>query len=336
MRKALLWRLVSLAVAVVLVLGLTSARKHDVITIFTVGDSTMADKQLKNDNQERGWAMMLQGWFSEQVHVDNHAVNGRSTKSFIDEGRWQKVLDRIKPGDYVVIQFGHNDEKPDPKRHTVAGGSFDDNLRRFVNEARERGAQPVLMNAVVRRNYQLTPPAGEDEALRGAAYKEYSGAEVDTIVDTHGDYAEAPRRVARELGVPFVDATRITRDLENSLGKEGSRKLHMNFKPGEHPSIPDGRGDNTHYRVEGARRVSGLMAEALCQEVPALKRYLRHYDLVVDANGRGDYFTVQQAYDAAPTGKKTTILVGDGEWQKPQKVKGKRVKFTLRSGARWK
>lgn len=325
-----------MAAASVLVLALLSAKKHDVITVFTVGDSTMADKSLKNDNQERGWAMMLQGWFTEQVRVDNHAVNGRSTKSFIDEGRWQKVLDLIRPGDYVVIQFGHNDEKPDPKRHTVAGGSFDDNLRRFVREARERGAQPVLMNAVVRRNYQLKPPAGEDEALRDAAYKEYTGEEVDTIVDTHGAYAEAPRRVAREMGVPFVDATRITRDLENSLGKEGSRRLHMNFKPGEHPSLPDGRGDNTHFRVEGARRVSGLLAEALCQQVPALKRYLRHYDLVVDANGRGDFFTVQEAYDAAPLGRKTTILVGDGTWTKPAKVKGKRVKFTLRSGARWK
>ena len=336
MRKSKFSRLLSVAAASVLVLALLSAKKHDVITVFTVGDSTMADKSLKNDNQERGWAMMLQGWFTEQVRVDNHAVNGRSTKSFIDEGRWQKVLDLIRPGDYVVIQFGHNDEKPDPKRHTVAGGSFDDNLRRFVREARERGAQPVLMNAVVRRNYQLKPPAGEDEALRDAAYKEYTGEEVDTIVDTHGAYAEAPRRVAREMGVPFVDATRITRDLENSLGKEGSRRLHMNFKPGEHPSLPDGRGDNTHFRVEGARRVSGLLAEALCQQVPALKRYLRHYDLVVDANGRGDFFTVQEAYDAAPLGRKTTILVGDGTWTKPQKVKGKRVKFTLRSGARWK
>ncbi|MBO4825762.1 MAG: pectin esterase [Prevotella sp.] len=336
MRKPLFYRLVTQAVAVVLMLVLISARKHDVVTIFTVGDSTMADKSLKNDNQERGWGMMLAGWFDEQVRVDNHAVNGRSSKSFIDEGRWQKVLERIRPGDYVIIQFGHNDEKSDPKRHTVSGGSFDDNLRRFVREARERGAQPVLMNAVVRRNYLLVPPAGEDESLRQTAYKDYSGEEVDTLVDTHGDYIVAPRRVAREMGVPFIDANRITRDLENSLGKEGSRKLHMNFKPGEHPSLPDGRGDDTHYRVQGARRVSGLLAEALCEQVPALKRHLRHYDLVVSSEGRGDFFTVQQAYDAVPTDRKTTILVGNGEWEKPAKVKGKRVKYVLRSGARWK
>ena len=81
------------------------------ITIFMIGDSTMADKDLTGGNPERGWGQMLPGFLSEEIRVDNHAVNGRSTKSFIDEGRWDKVLSLLKKGDYVFIQFGHNDEK---------------------------------------------------------------------------------------------------------------------------------------------------------------------------------------------------------------------------------
>ncbi|WP_288180115.1 rhamnogalacturonan acetylesterase, partial [Bacteroides sp. CAG:633] len=124
------------------------------ITIFMIGDSTMADKDLTGGNPERGWGQMLPGFLSEEIRVDNHAVNGRSTKSFIDEGRWDKVLSLLKKGDYVFIQFGHNDEKTDPKRHTDAGGgSFDANLKRFVTEARAKGAIPVLFNSIVRRNF---------------------------------------------------------------------------------------------------------------------------------------------------------------------------------------
>ena len=136
-------------------LCLLSAFKADKpqLTIFMIGDSTMANKNLTGGNPERGWGQMLPGFLSEEVQVDNHAVNGRSTKSFIDEGRWEKVRNRIKKGDYVFIQFGHNDEKADPKRHTDAGGSFDDNLRKFVNETRAQGGIPVLFNSIVRRNF---------------------------------------------------------------------------------------------------------------------------------------------------------------------------------------
>lgn len=124
-----------------------------VITIFMIGDSTMADKSLQGQNPERGWGHVLPGFFTEEVRVDNHAQNGRSSKSFIDEGRWERVISQVKKGDYVFIQFGHNDEKPDEARHTVPGGSFDDNLRRFVRETQEKGGIPVLFNSIVRRNF---------------------------------------------------------------------------------------------------------------------------------------------------------------------------------------
>ena len=132
-------------------------------TVFMIGDSTMANKDTTGGKQERGWGMVLQQYFDSHVLVDNHAVNGRSTKSFINEGRWDKVLAKIKPGDYVFIQFGHNDEKPQPERHTDPGTTFDDNLRKFVNETRSKGGIPVLFNAVVRRNFALKVQKNDDD-----------------------------------------------------------------------------------------------------------------------------------------------------------------------------
>ena len=107
-----------------------------VITIFMIGDSTMANKKIDGGNPERGWGMVLPGFFSEDIRIDNHDANGRSAKSFISEGRWEKVISKVKKGDYVFIQFGHNDEKADSTRHTDPGSTFDENLRRYVNETR--------------------------------------------------------------------------------------------------------------------------------------------------------------------------------------------------------
>lgn len=214
---------------VLAVLAISSFRADKTKTIFMIGDSTMANKDISGDKQERGWGMMLQNYFDDGIIVDNHAVNGRSSKSFINEGRWKAVLDRIMPGDYLIIQFGHNDEKTDSARHTTPGTTFDANLRRFVREAREKGATPILMNSVVRRNFSDSKTAVADDDLRDNSSKQL--AEGDTLIDTHGEYLVSPRRVAKEMGVVFVDANKITHDLEQSMGKEGSKKLHMIFKP---------------------------------------------------------------------------------------------------------
>lgn len=329
MRIARQTHLITLAMLMVL---MTSSSRH-VITIFMIGDSTMANKPIANGNPERGWGMVLQGFFKEGVRIDNHAVNGRSSKSFIDEGRWDVVKERINPGDYVLIQFGHNDEKPDPKRHTVPGSTFDDNLRKFVRETREKGGVPVLMNAVVRRNF-VAPLDGsaEDEALRDSKFGQVVN-EGDVLIDTHGDYRFAPKNVAQEMNVPFIDANRVTHDLEQKLGPEQSKRLHMWFLSGENPAVPDGRQDNTHYSIYGAHVVAGLLADAIVHEIPPLKKYVRHYDYIVAADGTGNYLDLQQAVDDAPMGKKTKILVLNGEWQEPVISRGKKIKFILDSQA---
>ena len=262
--------------ALLVLVTLTSLKPDRLTTIFVIGDSTAAKKDLSTGSPERGWAMALQEYFdSTYIRVDNHAVNGRSSKSFIDEGRWDKVLSLIRPGDYVIIQFGHNDEKAQPARHTDPGSTFDYNLARFVRETREKGGIPVIMNPVVRRNFATkTVKNDDDEALRNTTFAD--GAKVtegDSLIDTHKLYAVAPRDVAMRMNAHFVDANRITHDLEQSLGVEGSKKLHMWYKPGEHPALPQGRQDNTHYNIYGAHVVAGLLSEALVKEIPVLGKY---------------------------------------------------------------
>ena len=308
------------------VLLFTASNK--VTTIFIVGDSTAAEKKNVQTNPERGWGMVLQGCFDEKVIVDNHAVNGRSSKSFMDEGKWQVVLNKIKPGDYVFIQFGHNDEKPDPKRHTDANTTFAANLRRYVEETRSKGGIPVLFNPVVRRCWFIaTDKNDDDEKLRNTTFDSDEVINSDTLVDTHGDYALVPCQIAKEMKVTFIDATQITHDIESQLGAVESRKLHMWFRPGEVATIPQGRKDNTHYNVYGAHIVANALAQAIGEQIPLLKKHIRHYDYVVSQEGRGNYMTLQDAVDAVPVGKKVTILVLDGVWSKPHYNKNKNIKI---------
>ena len=323
-----------------LALLLVSAAPDKTTTIFIIGDSTAANKDISKGKQERGWGMVLQSYFDDNIRVDNRALNGRSSLSFINEGRWDAVLKSMKPGDYVIIQFGHNDEKPKADRHTDPGSTFDYNLAKFVRETREHGGIPVLMNCVVRRNFFVkAPEIDDDEKLRTQTFKDgVKMVEGDTLIDTHGLYRVAPRDVAQRMNVHFVDANKITHDLEQGLGTEASKKLHMWFLPGTEPSEPKGKQDNTHYSVYGAHVVARLLADALCQEVPVLKKYRCDADYTVDRNGRGQYLTLDDALAAAKADAKAdaTIQILGGEWDKPQLPKKSKIKFILRQNASWK
>ena len=298
------------------VLFLSAFRSDRVITVYMIGDSTMANKSLDAGNQERGWGHVLGGYFTEDVRVENHAVNGRSSKSFIDEGRWDAVVNKIRPGDYVFIQFGHNDEKADPKRHTDPGTTFDGNLRKFVRETRAKGGIPVLFNSIVRRNFGANPQAVAADDVRSEQSDDI--VEGDTLVDTHGKYLDSPRNVAREMGVTFIDLNKATKDLVESMGVEGSKELFMWIPKGVSPACPKGRQDNTHLNVYGARKVAKLAVQAIEKQIPELGKYVRYYDFVVAKDGSGDFFTVQEAINAVPDfrkNKRTTILVRKGEYK---------------------
>jgi pectinesterase len=322
-----------------MLLVLTSATKEHVTTIFIIGDSTAANKDISNGKKERGWGMALQCFFDpDYIRIDNHAVNGRSSLSFINEGRWDKVLEKMRPGDYVIIQFGHNDEKPKADRHTDPGSTFDYNLAKFVRETREHGGIPVLMNCVVRRNFFVNAPENDDdEKLRTTTFKDgVKMVEGDSLIDTHGLYRVAPRDVAQRMNVHFVDANQITHDLEQGLGTEASKKLHMWFLPDEEPSVPGGRQDNTHYNVYGAHKVAGLLADALCREIPVLSRYRIDADITVDSQGRGQYLSLDEALQNVDYRQPCTIQLLGGQWQKPVLPKKSKVQFVLREGATWK
>jgi lysophospholipase L1-like esterase len=164
----------------------------------------MANKTKPDENPERGWGQMLPLFFNDNIIIDNRAVNGRSTRSFIDEKRWDAIYKVLKPGDYVFIQFGHNDQKEkDSTRFTNPHTAYRHNLIRFVNETRAKGAIPVLFSSIVRRNFN----------------------EQGVLISTHGDYPLETRLVAQEYKVPFIDMEYYSELLEQSYGPEGATEI---------------------------------------------------------------------------------------------------------------
>ena len=302
----------------------TPAKRN--ITIFTIGDSTMANKKLEGGNPERGWGQMLSRYFTDDITIDNHAVNGRSSKSFINEGRWDAVLSKIQKGDYVFIQFGHNDEKDDPNRHTDPGTTFDANLKKFVEDTRAKGGIPVLFNSIVRRNFgkadgnAVANAIKQDDIRNGIDPKapKDSIEEGETLIDTHGAYLISPKNVAKELNVTFIDLNSLTHKLVEGMGPQKSKELYLWVEPKTVPALPNGREDNTHLNVHGASVIAEMAVKAVAEAIPELQQYVRHYDLVVAKDGSGDFFTVQEAINAVPDYRKnarTTILIKEGSYK---------------------
>lgn len=302
----------------------TPAKRN--ITIFTIGDSTMANKKLEGGNPERGWGQMLSRYFTDDITIDNHAVNGRSSKSFINEGRWDAVLSKIQKGDYVFIQFGHNDEKDDPNRHTDPGTTFDANLKKFVEDTRAKGGIPVLFNSIVRRNFgkadgnAVANAIKQDDIRNGIDPKapKDSIEEGATLIDTHGAYLISPKNVAKELNVTFIDLNSLTHKLVEGMGPQKSKELYLWVEPKTVPALPNGREDNTHLNVHGASVIAEMAVKAVAEAIPELQQYVRHYDLVVAKDGSGDFFTVLEAINAVPDYRKnarTTILIKEGSYK---------------------
>ena len=224
------------------------------VRIFLIGDSTMADKPLA-DNPERGWGQMFPMFFADQVQIDNYAKNGRSTKSFIDEGRWKTVYDKLQKGDYVFIQFGHNDEKKnDTTRYTEPHSAYRANLLKFVNESREKGAIPVLITPVARRKFDKD----------------------NKLVATHGEYPAVVREVAKEKDVPLIDLEKSSSKLFSRLGPEGTKKIFLWVKPGEYKTLPDGKEDNTHFKQDGAIKIANLVVEGIKELNLPLTGYIKN------------------------------------------------------------
>ena len=219
-----------------------------------MADSTVANKPFKDGNPEKGWGQVFPLYLKEGVKVDNHAVNGRSTKSFMDEGRWDKVLSLMKPGDYVIIEFGHNDEKiKDPSRYSDPDTAYRANLKKYIADARAKGGKPILATPIVRRKFD----------------------ENGVFVESHGRYPEVVREVAKEEKVPLLDLQKETKALLMAYGEESSAKLYLHIKPGEYPSLPDGRDDDAHLSPYGAFRVADLVVAEIKKNVPELEKFIK-------------------------------------------------------------
>ena len=223
------------------------------ITVYLASDSTCAIK-LPEKRPETGWGEMLQQYFEPtKVMIENHAQNGRSTKTFISEGRWQAIIDKLKKGDFVFVQFGHNDESKEKGERYTPPDAYRANLIRFTADVRAKKANIVLLTPVMRRKFDKD----------------------GNFVDTHGEYPDIVRTVAKEQKVPLIDMHRKSEAVIKKYGVEGSRALFLQLKPGENPNYPNGIVDNTHFRPAGAGEMAKLVIEGIRKDKLKLRKYLK-------------------------------------------------------------
>jgi DNA sulfur modification protein DndE len=244
--------------SVALILMLTSMNlaqraQTSPVTIYLAGDSTCAAK-LPDKRPETGWGEMLGQYFKDgTVKIENRAMNGRSTKTFISEGRWQSIVDQIKTGDYVFIQFGHNDESKDKGERYTPPEDYRKNLIRFVGDVKSKGGYPVLLTPVMRRRFDKD----------------------GNFYDTHGEYPDIVRAVSAEQKVMLIDMHRMSEGVIIKYGVEGSKKLFLQLKPGENTNYPTGVEDNTHFSPLGADEMAKLVVNGIRNSKIGLKKLLK-------------------------------------------------------------
>lgn len=212
------------------------------IKVFIAGDSTAATKTT-DKKPETGWGERIAELFSNNVEFVNFALNGRSSKSFIAEGHLQRIADLISSGDFLFIQFGHNDEKPDLELYTDAFTTYKSYLKKYIEVAKNANATPVLLTSIQRRNFN-------DDG---------------TIQDTHGDYPIAMRELAMESNVTLIDMGGKSRILFNTLGPEKTKEIFLWVAPNESTNYPEGVQDNTHFSENGAKVIASLVVEGIIE-----------------------------------------------------------------------
>lgn len=214
------------------------------VKVFWAGDSTVKQNYFMSFPQT-GIGQAYGLYLKRTVKIENFAENGRSTKSFIDEGRLDYIDREISKGDFLYIQFGHNDEKADEQRHTDSFGSYQDNLRKFVEVARKHEAYPLFITPLYRRQF-----AEDKKTLKDAV---------------HMDYPDAMIALGKELDVPVVDLCALSKAKIEEAGYEASRKWFVHVPAGVYPNFPDGKEDNSHLQYEGAYVFSGIIADEVAK-----------------------------------------------------------------------
>jgi len=227
-------------VAFLMLMAFDSKLEKKKIKIFLAGDSTMSVKETKA-YPETGWGMPFAHFWDSTVTIVNRAKNGRSTKTFISEGLWQSIYNEAGEGDYILIQFGHNDESVEKKERYATPDTFKMNLNKFIAEAKFKKAIPVLFTPVSRRKFDKQGNA----------------------LPTHEVYSALVKEVAAQNQIMFIDLDEQSRSLYQQLGEEQSKLLFLQLQPGEHPNYPDGKVDNTHFNELGARLIAQIVLKSL-------------------------------------------------------------------------
>lgn len=210
------------------------------IQIYMAGDSTMSAYDTAKTPQ-RGWGQVFHEFFNNGVEIHDLARGGRSTKSYIAEGLWQKLIDSVRENDWVFIEFGHNDhDKRKPERYTIPD-EYKNNLIRMVKDVLAKGARPVLLTPIAMHSFDQT----------------------GKYHDGHGVYPQYLREAAKETGVPVIDLDKLFGDVIVQTGRDSSKSMFMNFGPGLYKAFPQGHIDNTHLRAAGAEKVASLVATAI-------------------------------------------------------------------------
>lgn len=215
-------------------------------TVWLIGDSTVQNYSQKQ-YPRMGWGQVLQDYCKTNVTVVNKAVGGRSTKSFLNENRWKPVVDNLNPGDFVMIQFGHNDQKKHvEKNYAPYDTLYKELLIKYINETKAKSAQPVLVTPVFRRVFK-------DGVLK----------------NTLGKYPEAMREVAKETQTPLIDLHNISSNHFSQAGIEGTKEWFMHLPPGKYDAYPNGNKDNSHFQENGARHIATwIIEDAIKQNMP--------------------------------------------------------------------
>lgn len=235
-------------------LSLAFAKPVKKVKVYLIGDSTMCYYEASR-TPLAGWGMPFVHFFDSTVVIDNRARGGRSTRTFISEGRWEPIKNELKRGDYVLIQFGHNDEAKEERykdRYTPVP-DYKNNLVRFIKETRRKKATPVLITPVSRMTFKN-----------------------GIVQQTHVEYTAAMFEVAKEFNVNIIDLDKRSRELYQRMGAENAKLLFMQLEPGEHPNYPEGQKDNTHFNDFGARKIAQLvLADLRLQKIGLVDRLVK-------------------------------------------------------------
>ncbi|MGO4108290.1 rhamnogalacturonan acetylesterase [Paenibacillus sp. YAF4_2] len=215
------------------------------LTVYIAGDSTAANYPPEQAPMQ-GWGAKLGLFLPASYRVANEGVCGRSSKSFIEEGRLESILERIQPGDFLLIQFGHNDSKEDMDRHTSPWDTFPKYLQQYIGGVKDKGATPVLISPICRRHF------------------DFDGL----LIHTHGDYPRSVEALAVREKVSFIDLNGRSAAAFKEMGELKSKEWITWLMPGEHSNYPDGINDDTHLNECGAEAIARIVAEALIKQYP--------------------------------------------------------------------